>query len=258
MRATTTIFAALFALAGCAQAIGPASAAAMIDTGTGSECVSFGIPGIPWFGWNGKEVCEITNGSGGGESGGGDGGQGSGGGGSGGGGGGAVSGGGEQPPTVPSSEPVVEIHDPVTPPACPPECLEPQPPRGSGDGDLLGQAPPRGGGGSPGKVKSQEEKEKEIKRLKECRRVFGESKGWLDAWHDMARDWEALKAELATQGLDPSDPEARDYVQNLESRFRILRTRISWGILNWKDDDCGPVPLKWKALQTLVGRGLPD
>lgn len=256
MRPTTTIFAALFALAGCAQAFGPASAAAMIDTGTGSECVSFGIPGIPWFGWNGQEVCEITNGSGGGD-GGGDGGGGSDGGGGGQGSGGGDGGsGGEQPPTVPSSEPVIEIHDPVTPPACPLDCLEPQPPRGSGDGDLLGQAPPRGGGGSPGKVESQG---KEKPRPRECREVFGDYKGWQNTWEDLTDDWEQLQAELAGKGIDPitsTDPEVRAEVQRLENRFRVLKNRISWGILHWQDAICGPVPLKWQVLKTLAGRGL--
>jgi hypothetical protein len=129
------ILTALFALAGGVQALGPAPAAAMDDSGTGPRCVSLGIPGMPQFGWNGVEVCEATNGSGG------EGGQG----GSGGDGSVAV-----DPPTVPNTEPVVEIHDPVVmPPPCPAfGCLRPRPPRGSGDRDLFGQVPPQERGGS--------------------------------------------------------------------------------------------------------------
>ena len=131
--ASIAILTALFVLAGAVQALAPALAAAADDSGPGPSCVSLGLPGMPQFGWNGTEVCEITNGSGGG-----DGGQGS-----------ADGDGGL--PTVSNTEPVIEVQDPVVipppndpRPPCPAfGCLRPRPPVGSGDRDLFGQAPPQ-------------------------------------------------------------------------------------------------------------------
>jgi hypothetical protein len=134
--ASIAILTALFVLAGGVQALAPAPAAAVDDSGPGPKCASMGIPEMPQLGWNGEELCEVTNGSGG------DGGQGSTGG---------------DPPTVTNTEPVVEIHDPVVPddtrPRCPAfGCLRPRPPRGGGDRDLFGQVPPQErGGGSRGR-----------------------------------------------------------------------------------------------------------
>lgn len=140
--ASIAILTALFVLAGGVQALAPAPAAAEDDSGPGPKCASMGIPEMPQLGWNGEELCEVTNGFGG------DGGQGST--------GGDDSAGGN-PPTVTNTEPVVEIHDPVVPddtrPRCPAfGCLRPRPPRGSGDRDLFGQVPPQErGGGSRGR-----------------------------------------------------------------------------------------------------------